>query len=353
MVERPGILHVPELDSDPETSPGPSSDLSRQSSLSNLADTISDAFEPRSQARKKAGHATTVLDNMSTVADVAEAGALITGLPEPGSIASGILGSAASLSSIAVGGLATVVIGKTANTQLIVKDRLAFTRNLYQESVKNHFPDGLPELSKPDSKTPIKDLLENFSDSDNLDRTATEAVLHVLEFNIGKLDDRTTKLILKQVGADTALAGAVLAGIGAAGLGIGAIFGAIVSAIGAGIGSLPDIHALVKAIYKIYQKTKGVDRNSAANFLWGLALRKGIQEGTWDRDSFSPEAHKAYQLADNWDTLRTNEDMKQAQDIAAKLLEGIGVNDTVTPEEFVTQKGHKKIMARLKSTAET
>ena len=350
MVDKPnpnGMSHLPEREEEKE--PDLEEVLSR-----------SDIFEPRSFLRKKSDRLTTITDKASTVLDAADKASNITGLPEASSILSNLAGSIASFSPIGAAALGTVSIVKTASTQLDVKERLDFTRNLYQESVKTHFPQGLPELPNPDGKTPLSDLLENPKNLAHLDRSPTEAVMHVLEFNIGKLDSRTTKLIVKQLGADTALTGMILAGIGAAAGGIGAIVGAIVSTVGASISSLPEIHALARAIYKIYKGTKGVDRNSAAKFLWGLTLRKGIQEGVWGKDSFSPEAKKAHQLAEDWASTSSDSDMNKAQDLATKLLEGTEVvslntleKSALSQEEFLSKKGHGKIMARLKSTAET
>lgn len=244
---------------------------------------------------------------------------------------------------------------RTTHTKHIVEDRLDVTKRLLAQ-----YSDGKP-LELPESKrgTPLRDLLEDPTG----ECTATEALMHVLQFNIEKLESRITKLGIEQTGSVVTTIGAALTGAGALGAGIGALLGAIVSGVGGAISAAPTIHAAGRAIYKEMQEIKGVDRGSATQFLWGLALRKGIQDKVWPKESLGPKAQKALEMAEDWALLNKDDDMENAQNIATELLHGIEVLPSnqnpknkkmaLSQKEFLSSKGYKTIMKRLKSTTRT
>ncbi|MEI6789713.1 MAG: hypothetical protein WCK42_00845 [Myxococcaceae bacterium] len=259
--------------------------------------------------------------------------------------ASGAVTTAASIAPLGSALGSGISLIKDGHTQRIVEQRQARLKALYEQVFEAHWAEGISDL---EPGTPISELHTPC----NHDRSACETMYHTLEFVLGKTEDRINNLKTQQKGSSIIMVGAATTATGSVFFGIGAIPGIIIATAGSVVNLAPTIRGIFRAASKKYDGIKGVDRKSSAKFIWALALRKAVHEGSVSRNQLQEcdEARGAFCLAEEWHYLRKDRenDIENAQNIAHNFLERMGILEEF---ELSTKACFKRIQARLSSKA--
>ena len=171
-----------------------------------------------------------------------------------------------------------------------------------------------------------------------------EATLQSMQYAQQKMESRASKLRLKQAGAAIGLGSTILSATG-----VGAVIGGGGALLATAVSFAPEVYGSGRAAYKHYQGTKGVAREKASRFIWGLGLSHAVATGSISRESVEsdPDAREALEHIEiGWGTVHTEADLQDSREIASKFLEGLHV----PVEKLATKKGLAKIMSRFKST---
>ncbi|MEI6805913.1 MAG: hypothetical protein WCK49_05340 [Myxococcaceae bacterium] len=328
-------------------------ELTQPESPANLSlDTSRDSFT-RSAPEKKTSQLIRVYSaNKNTAGDTSAAvtGSGATVIKHGATVldhTSRIIATSSTIAPVGSVAGAGINLFKDAHIQKIVEGRFEAVKALYIQVCETHFKTGLSAL---DSSLALADL---HSPSKHA-LSACETTIHTLAFALMKMGNRISRLKIQQTGSSIAIAGATAAVAGSTLFGFGAIPGIAVAAVGSAVNLTPTFHAMGKAVYKNIQGTKGVDRKSSAYFIWALSLRKAVHENQVSRDQIreNKRAVQAFCFAEEWVSLRTQEDIMHAQNIAFLFLERLGVMRSKSLEglDLSHSKYLEKVENRLKST---